>query len=90
MGLKSECVCGVTQGWVSHKMLPLAGKRGMVWCGIVRHCYAIGVEVWYGRGVVWYMVKHGVSHKMLPLSQNYSPILSSRWAQIVLFHCGVV
>ena len=75
---------------VSHKMLPLAGKRGMVCCGIVRHCYAIGVEVWYGRGVVWYMVKHGVSHKMLPLSQNYSPILSSRWAQIVLLLCGVV
>ena len=50
-----------------------------------------GVElVWHGRGVVWYMVKYGVSHKMLPLSQNYSPILSSRWAQIVLLHCGVV
>ena len=50
MGLKSECVCVVTQGWLSHKMLPLAGKRGMVWCRIVGHMVQYGM-VWHG--VVW-------------------------------------
>ena len=60
MGLKSEWVCVVTQGWVSHKMLPLAGKRGVVivrhsmpsvWCGVAE-VWCSMVDVWYGRGVV--------------------------------------
>ena len=53
MGLKSECVCVVTQGWLSHKMLPLAGKRGMARCRMVL--------VWYGTDVVWFD-----KHKILP------------------------
>ena len=54
MGLKSECVCVVTQGWLSHKMLPLAVKRGRAWCrnrwahGTMRHCMVLCGTIKYG------------------------------------------
>ena len=57
MGLKSECVCVVTQGWLSHKMLPLAGKRGMAWCrnrwahGTMRHCMVLCGTIKYGVSI---------------------------------------
>ena len=46
---KRVSVCVGTQGWVSHKMLPLAGKRGMVWCGIGvawQRCGVVHGEAW--------------------------------------------
>ena len=45
--VKSLCVG--TQGWLSHKMLPLPGKRAR-WCAVVCYvmlCYA-GVRVKHG------------------------------------------
>ena len=55
--LHSECVG--TQGWLSHKMLPLAGKRGMVWCGRGMVWYRYGMtDVWCDIGLVW--LRYGV------------------------------
>ena len=72
--------------------------RGMVWCGRSMVWYRYGMaEVWYGIGMVWLRygrgvseVCYGVSHKMLPLSGKYSPLLSSLLGTIVLLlRCSI-